>query len=347
MVKCYVCKPTAPHSLRSKRYMTTLSPITVYPIRTDLSRKMSPELWSKYADAVVEILAKEEGVSVSELISRYQMEQEQAEIARLKRVYPDKDAAFLRSKAKLLDEKGAIREIVAEASQLILTRESRFVEKLKAKDGGLCKKIIALAKEAIRKIQEVLRNLRTPDDGVSAHIEKHLDKLVGYFDEMMADTLEKAGRATVEGGDVQFQYIGDTRDNRRCYVSDFESSLNLDERIELFKKEIKGIFDRGLVELKTDIKKIKIQVDKFTIQKNLYGDGKSQPSEYEAKVSSLYDLVDILTTSTYDSNATEPEPSYLNNKIVPKKTMLNHLLVVLYLSNLIYRLNIMIKINET
>ena len=82
------------------------------------------------------------------------------------------------------------REIVAEASQLILTRKSRFLEILKDRDMGLCKKIIALAKEAIGKMQEVLRNLATPDDGVSAHIEKHLDELVGYFDEMMADTLD-------------------------------------------------------------------------------------------------------------------------------------------------------------
>ena len=97
------------------------------------------------------------------------------------------------------------REIVAEASQLILTRKSRFLEILKDRDMGLCEKIIALAKEAIGRMQEVLRNLRTPDDGVSAHIEKHLDELVGYFDEMMADTLDKAGRTTVKDGVVQNQ----------------------------------------------------------------------------------------------------------------------------------------------
>ena len=174
---------------------------------THLSEKMSPELWCKYADAVVEVLAKEEGISVSELIAKYQLEQEQSEIERLRRVYPDKkdDVAFLRSKAKKLDEKGAIREIVADASQLILTRESRFLEKLKAKDVGLCKKIIALAKEAIRNMKKALQNLRAPRDAVSAAVEKHLDKLVGYFDEMMADTLDKAGRATVKDGVVQFQ----------------------------------------------------------------------------------------------------------------------------------------------
>lgn len=125
----------------------------------------------------------------------------------LRRVYPEKkgDIDFLRSKAKLLDEKGAIREIVAEASQLILTRKSRFLEILKDRDMGLCEKIIALAKEAIRKMQSMLRNLRTPDDGVSAHIAKHFDKLVDYYDEMMADTLDKAGRTTVEDGEVQMQ----------------------------------------------------------------------------------------------------------------------------------------------
>lgn len=299
---------------------------------------MSPELWSKYADAVVEILAKEEGVSVSELISRYQMEQEQAEIARLKRVYPDKDAAFLRSKAKLLDEKGAIREIVAEASQLILTRESRFVEKLKAKDGGLCKKIIALAKEAIRKMQEVLRNLRTPDDGVSAHIEKHLDKLVGYFDEMMADTLDKAGyvkskedsffEGAIENGkekasaqeraEVQFQYIRTTKEGIREYKSDFGEDVLPNERVKLFKKRIATIFNLGMVRLKTDTKKIQVQGDAFTEQKNIYGDKKGTPEEKQAKINALYDLADILQTATYLPDKKTVEESYADPTIPPK-----------------------------
>ena len=177
----------------------------------------------------------------------------------LRRVYPEKknDIDFLRSKAKLLDEKGAIREIVAEASQLILTRESKFAERLYEKDASICKKIIALVKEAIRKMQSVLRNLRTPDDGVSAHIEKHLDELVGYYDEMIADTLDKAGRTTVKDGVVQNQ-------NRRIAegMSDAErSGQSKKERIGMADFVNRDSIIWRNVEYENDAEKLRIMQD--------------------------------------------------------------------------------------
>lgn len=117
---------------------------------------------------------------------------------------------------------------------------------------------------------------------------------------------------------MKYSYIGDTKDGRRCYRSEFDSSISMDERIELFKKRIATIFNLGAVELKTDVKKIKILGDKFTSQKNLFGDLKPKSNEYTAKINSLYDLADILATSKYDPNVTSKEPSYANPGVKPK-----------------------------
>ena len=110
-----------------------------------------------------------------------------------------------------------------------------------------------------------------------------------------------------------FAYIGNTKDGRRCYVSGFEKSLSMDDRIALFKERIATIFNLGAVELKTDVKKIRIRGDRFTAKKNLYGDDIIEAPEYEAKINALYDLADILATSTYDPSATNLEDSYVNH----------------------------------
>ena len=123
---------------------------------------------------------------------------------------------------------------------------------------------------------------------------------------------------TAPEGGVKCSYIGNTKDGRRCYQSGFDDSVSMDERIELFKKRIATIFNLGAVELKTDVKKIKILGDKFTSQKNLFGDLKPKGSEYTAKINSLYDIADILATSKYDPNATSKEPSYANPGVKPK-----------------------------
>lgn len=92
----------------------------------------------------------------------------------------------------------------------------------------------------------------------------------------------------------------------------------MDDRIKEFKKKIAEIFNLGAVELKTDVKKIQVKGDKFTAQKNLFGDKKAKDFEKEAKVNALYDLADILATSKYDPSATTKEPSYANPNLKPK-----------------------------
>ena len=122
-----------------------------------------------------------------------------------------------------------------------------------------------------------------------------------------------------EGGvEKRFSYIGETKDGRPCYVSGFDDSVNIDERIKVFKDRIATIFNLGAVELKTDVKKIRILGDRFTAQKNIYGDSHNTPEEQAAKISSLYDLADILATATYDPTATNTEDSYANPNVKPK-----------------------------
>ncbi len=121
-----------------------------------------------------------------------------------------------------------------------------------------------------------------------------------------------------DNGGINFDYIGDTKDGRRCYRSGFDDSVSESERIEKFKKRISTIFNLGAVELKTDIKKIRIKGDRFTLNENLYGDKKGKSDEKTAKINSLYDLADILTTSKFDPSATKIEPSYANPQVAPK-----------------------------
>ena len=142
----------------------------------------------------------------------------------------------------------------------------------------------------------------------------------------MSEEQRKNTRPDIDRTDVvfadkaekSFSYIGDTKDGRRCYTSGFDKNLSMDDRIELFKTRIATIFNLGAVELKTDVKKIRIRGDRFTAQKNLFGDKQGDPGEYEAKINSLYDLADILATATYDPTATNREPSYNNPNVKPK-----------------------------
>ncbi len=122
---------------------------------------------------------------------------------------------------------------------------------------------------------------------------------------------------TVTDG-VRYSLLGYTRDGRRVYETDFDADITMDERIKAFKDRISTVFNLGAVKLKTDVKKIQIMGDKFTAQKNLYGDKLGSKSEKEAKVNALYDVADILATSKYLPDKTEKEPSYSNSNISPK-----------------------------
>lgn len=118
--------------------------------------------------------------------------------------------------------------------------------------------------------------------------------------------------------DIRPSLRGYTKDGRSVYETDFDDSVSQEERIRLFKERIATVFNLGMVELKTDTKKIQVRGDKFTWNKSLFGNTFASQSERDAMVNSLYDMADILQHSTYDPKATGIEPSYSNPKLKPK-----------------------------
>ena len=113
-------------------------------------------------------------------------------------------------------------------------------------------------------------------------------------------------------------FVGTKKDGTREYKSDFDESVPREERVKLFKSRIASVFNLGMVELKTDTKKLQIRGDKFTAQKNIYGDNEALQSEHNAKIDALYDMADILQTAKYIPNKTTMEPSYQSPAIAPK-----------------------------
>lgn len=209
---------------------------------THMAERLSPELWQKYADAVLDILAREEGISIRGLMERRKLEYTDARIGSLKKTYPEKKDVELREMVEPLSDDGAIREIVADASQLIFTRESRFAEKLAAKDATLGGKIKQLVMDAIKKLQEVLHGV--PHDGISEHLVNHLEELREYFDDMMADALYQAGYGTAEENDF---FAGAMENGKQKEKSRTDGTVQFQERA--FSEQVDDIeknrFPRG------------------------------------------------------------------------------------------------------
>ena len=183
---------------------------------------------------------------------------------------------------------------------------------LKTDKSQLAKTLVHEIQHAIQDIEgftggasiEYWRNMGIPENKLAEYYEKTAGEIeardVANRNDFSAEDI-KEKRPDIDRTDVVFsdntdglQYIGDTKDGRRCYNSGFDSSVPMDDRIEEFKKRIATIFNLGAVELKTDVKRIRIKGDRFTKQKNIYGDKSNQDIEFESKINSLYDLADIL-----------------------------------------------------
>lgn len=202
------------------------------------------------------------------------------------------------------------------------------IEEIEAENDALYNKLYSA--DWFAKLQEIDNVL---EEGVSEKLytvfykntageieARDVSNRVNYTEEQRKNTRPDIDKANVTfaDSDNSLQYIGDTKDGRRCYQTSFDSSVSMNERIAYFKKRVATIFNLGAVELKTDVKRIRIKGDAFTAQKNLYGDDVARDGEKEARVNSLYDLADILATAEYDSKATAKEPSYANPALKPK-----------------------------
>ena len=118
-----------------------------------------------------------------------------------------------------------------------------------------------------------------------------------------------------DGASDSFEYVGKTKDGRRIYETNFSNDVSDAEKIKQFKSRIATVFNLGAVSVRTDLKRITVNGDRFTAQKNLYGDFTrgEETTEFAAKINALYDMADILESSVFKGPA-EPEESYVTNK---------------------------------
>lgn len=154
-------------------------------------------------------------------------------------------------------------------------------------------------------------------------------RLAGYYDQiasMFADSLRRtkyrtrqmSARAAKAGGE-KFSFAGVGRDGIREYISDFPPNMSIEERTKIFRDRISTVFNLGMVRLNTDTKKITVTADRFTATKNIGGDTGSSEKGYAAKISSLYDLADMLATSEYSGK--KLERSYDPNTNAPRENV--------------------------
>lgn len=130
--------------------------------------------------------------------------------------------------------------------------------------------------------------------------------------------LTEAGKTAEKGGNqsgTKYMFVGKIN-GYDAYRSDFPESMPRDKRLEKFKERIAAIFNLGRVSLNTDTKKITVAGDKFTMQKNVYGDKKASDKEADVKIDALYDIADILRKSRFVKK--EMEESYKDPSKKPK-----------------------------
>ena len=197
---------------------------------------------------------------------------------------------------KELDDAGAEAELVADYAATLFSDEAAIADFAKRNRNA--------AARVYERIREWSAGVRGDEERVA------LARAQRVYAKALRETRGDAS------GERRFSFVGVNKDGVRMYETDFDASQTPEQRKKLFKDRIASIFNLGAIELRTDIKKITVNGDKFTAQKNIYGDQKASNSEKKAKVDALYDLVDILATAKFES--AEPEPSYIDAAIKPK-----------------------------
>lgn len=133
------------------------------------------------------------------------------------------------------------------------------------------------------------------------------------------DLRDSFGRALMEAkgksgdGKRAFMFVGVSKNGVREYKSDFPKNMSPAKRVEEFKKRIQSVVNLGQVKLQTDTKKFVVVADKFTKTKNIFGDDDSAGFEIETKINALYDIVDMLNSSTYINKNTEDSYDPITN----------------------------------
>ena len=206
-----------------------------------------------------------------------------------------------------LDDAQIDREIVAEFVETRLLTDEQVMRAVVRREGkSFAHRLLDTLRGLIEKVKAAL-HIGNADAEQLKMLERGRD--------ILAEVIRSEEASGAADGAISFAFTGTNKSGVREYKTDFPSDMPQTERERLFKERLATIFNLGAVELKTDVKKIKVQADRFTYQKNKYGDiGESR--DKAAKINALYDLADILETSKFKSS--NIESSYADSTNDPK-----------------------------
>ncbi len=206
-----------------------------------------------------------------------------------------------------LDDAQIDREIVAEFVETRLLTDEQVMRAVVRREGkSFAHRLLDTLRGLVEKVKAAL-HIGNADAEQLKMLERGRD--------ILAEVIRSEEASGAADGAISFAFTGTNKSGVREYKTDFPSDMPQTERERLFKERLATIFNLGAVELKTDVKKIKVQADRFTYQKNKYGDiGESR--DKAAKINALYDLADILETSKFKSS--NIESSYADSTNAPK-----------------------------
>ena len=206
-----------------------------------------------------------------------------------------------------LDDGKVDREIVAEFVETRLLTDEQVMREVVRREGkSFARRLLDTLRGLIEKVKAAL-HIGNADAEQLKMLERGRD--------ILAEVIRSEETSEAADGAISFAFTGTNKSGVREYKTDFPSDMPQTERERLFKERLATIFNLGAVKLKTDVKKIKVQADRFTYQKNKYGDiGESR--DKAAKINALYDLADILETSKFKSS--NIESSYADSTNDPK-----------------------------
>lgn len=205
-----------------------------------------------------------------------------------------------------LDDAQIDREIVAEFVETRLLTDEQVMRAVVRREGkSFAHRLLDTLRGLIEKVKAAL-HIGNADAEQLKMLERGRD--------ILAEVIRSEETSEAADG-IAFAFVGKNKNGIRKYETDFPADMPQAERGRLFKERLATIFNLGAVELKTDEKKIKVQADRITYKKNIYGDVGGIDS-ISAKVNALYDLVDILETSVFKSATMEP--SFANENVAAK-----------------------------
>lgn len=205
-----------------------------------------------------------------------------------------------------LDDGKVDREIVAEFVETRLLTDEQVMRAVVRREGkSFARRLLDTLRGLVEKVKAAL-HIGNADAEQLKMLERGRD--------ILAEVIRSEETSEAADG-IAFAFVGKNKNGIRKYETDFPADMPQAERGRLFKERLATIFNLGAVELKTDVKKIKVQADRITYKKNIYGDVGGIDS-ISAKVNALYDLVDILETSVFKSATMEP--SFANENVAAK-----------------------------